>query len=184
MDEIYIQRILDGDSEAYRFLISKYKDMAYSIAMSIIKNEYDAEEVLQIAFVNAFNNLNSFRLNSKFSTWLNKIVINESFKKLKKRKAEIIDFKDNPPDYSIENLNPVFKLEEDDQKFYINEALKQLPAKECLILRLFYLEQNSIEEVREITGWSVSDIKVTLYRARIRLKQVLIDIFKLDNKAL
>jgi RNA polymerase sigma-70 factor (ECF subfamily) len=79
MDEIHIQRILEGDSEAYRFLISKYKDMAYSIAMSIIKNEYDAEEILQIAFVNAFNNLNSFRRNSKFSTWLNKIIINESF---------------------------------------------------------------------------------------------------------
>jgi len=59
-----------------------------------------------------------------------------------------------------------------------------MPAKECLILRLFYLEENSIEEVREITGWSVSDIKVTLYRARIRLKQILTEVFKLDKKAL
>ena len=184
MDDIYIQRILEGDSEAYRFLISKYKDMAYSVAMSIVKNEFDAEEILQIAFVNAFLNLNSFKKNSKYSTWLYKIVINESFKKLKKQKAEIIDFKYIPPDYSSDNLNPLLKLEEDDQKFYINEALKQLPAKECLILRLFYLEQNSIEEVREITGWSISDLKVTLYRARIRLKQVLTEVFKLDNKVL
>jgi RNA polymerase sigma-70 factor (ECF subfamily) len=184
MDDFYIQRILEGDSESYRFLISKYKDMAYSIAMSIVKNEFDAEEILQISFVNAFKNLHSFKKNSKYSTWLYKIVINESFKKLKKKKTEIIDFKDNPPDYSSDNLNPLLKLVEDDQKFYINEALKHLPAKECLILRLFYLEQNSIEEVREITGWSTSDIKVTLYRARIRIKQVLTEVFKLDNKVL
>lgn len=184
MDEIYIQRILEGDSEAYRSLITKYKDMAYSIAMSISKNEFDAEEILQVAFVKAFNNLNSFKKNSKFSTWLNRIVINESFKSLKKQKNEIIDFKDAPPDFSIDSLSPILKLEEDDQKFYINEALKQMPAKECLILRLFYLEQNSIEEIREITGWSISDIKVTLNRARIRMKQVLTEVFKLDNKAL
>lgn len=184
MDEIYIQRILEGDSDAYRFLISKYKDMAYSIAISIIKNEYDAEEILQISFVNAFNHLSSFKKKSKFSTWLTKIIINESFKKLKIQKNEIVDFKDYPPDYSNENLSILLKLEEDDQKFYINEALKHLSAKDSLILKLFYLEQNSIEEVREITGWSVSDIKVRLFRARIRLKHVLTEVFKLDKKAL
>jgi len=68
MDEIYIQRILDGDSEAYRFLILKYRDMAYSIAMSVIKNEFDAEEILQVSFAKAFNNHDSFKRNSKFST--------------------------------------------------------------------------------------------------------------------
>jgi len=184
MDDINIQRILDGDSEAYRFLILKYRDMAYSIAMSVIKNEFDAEEILQVSFAKAFNNLDSFKRNSKFSTWLYRIVINESFKSLKKQKAEIIDFKETPPDFSIDILNPILKLEEEDQKFYLNKALKQMPAKECLILRLFYLEENSIEEVREITGWSVSDIKVTLFRARIRLKQILTEVFKLDKKAL
>lgn len=184
MDDLYIERILGGDSEAFRFLISKYKDMAFSIAVSIVKNEFDAEEILQIAFVNAFNNLSSFKRNSKFSTWLNKIVINESYKKFNKQKTEIIDFTNNPPDFSCENLNPLSVLEADDQKYYINEALKKLPAKECLILRLFYLEQYNIVEVQEITGWSAPDIKVTLYRARIRLKQILTEVFKLDKKAL
>jgi len=184
MDEIYIQRILTGNSEAYRYLISKYKDMAYSIAVSIIKNEFDAEEIIQLSFVKAFNNLSSFKRTSKFSTWLYRIVINESFKQFKKRNTEIIDFKETLPDISSETLNPLLKLEVEDQKYYINEALKQLPSKECLVLRLFYLEQNTIEEMREITGWSISDIKVTLHRARIRLKQVITQVYKLDNNVL
>lgn len=184
MDEVYIEKILAGNFEAYRYLISKYKDMAYSIAMSVIKNECDAEEIIQVSFVKAFNNLNSFRGTSKYSTWFYRIVVNESFKSLRKQKSEILEFKGTIPDLSCDNFNPLLKLEEEDQKYYINEALKKMPSKECLILRLFYLEQNSIDEVREITGWSVADIKVTLHRARIRIKQVLLEDFKLDYKTL
>lgn len=184
MDEIYIQKILAGNSEAYRYLISKYKDMAYSIAMSVIKNESDAEEITQLSFVKAFNNLSSFKSTSKFSTWLYRIIVNESFRQFKKRNTEIIEYKETLPDISNETLVPLLKLEEEDQKYYINEALKHLHPKQCLVLRLFYLDQNTIEEVREITGWSVSDIKVTMYRARIRLKQVITQVYKLDNNAL
>jgi RNA polymerase sigma-70 factor (ECF subfamily) len=184
MDEVYIRKILDGDRGAFKFIISKYKDMAYSIAMSVIRNEYDAEEIIQTSFVNAFNNLHSFRRNSKFSTWFYRIVINESFKLSGKRKTEFIVFNETLPDISNDTLNPLLKLEEDDQKYIINEALKHLPPKECLSLRLYYLEQNSIDEIREITGWSVSDIKVTLHRARIRLKYVIVKVYKLNPKVL
>lgn len=184
MDDIYIKRILAGDSGAFRYLIAKYKDMAYSIAMSVLQNEYDAQEIIQTAFVRAFDNLGSFKGNSKFSTWLYRIVINESLKYSNKHKYELLDFKETLPDVSSETLSPLLKLEADDQTYYINEALKQLLPKECLVLRLFYLQQNTIEEVRELTSWSVSDIKVTLHRARIRLKQVLKQVYKLDNKVL
>ncbi|MGD0756386.1 MAG: sigma-70 family RNA polymerase sigma factor [Bacteroidales bacterium] len=184
MDEIYIQRILEGDHQAFRQLIAKYKDMAYSIAMSVVKDEFYAEEVIQLSFLIAFNKLSSFKGIAKFSTWFYRIVINESFKILKKNKTEFIDFVDTIPDISNDKSQEIFNLELDDQKYYINEALKRMSPKESLALRLFYLDQNSLEEICSITGWTLSSIKVILFRARTDLKYILTNIFKLDKKVL
>ncbi len=184
MDEIYIQRILEGDHQAFRQLIAKYKDMAYSIAMSVVKDEFCAEEIIQGSFLIAFNKLATFKGSSKFSTWFYRIVINESFKSAKRHKAEFVYFMDTPPEIPDEIDNAILKLEVDDQKYFINEALKKLSAKESLVLRLFYLDENSVEEIAGITGWSSSNIKVVLHRARINFRYVLSDIYKLDKKVL
>jgi|ERR1035437_826329 RNA polymerase sigma-70 factor (ECF subfamily) len=184
MDEFYIQKILDGDSETFRYLVSKYKDMAFSIAMSVIKDEFFAQEIIQISFLKAFDKLNTFKGVSRFSTWFYRIVINESFKFLKKQKNEFLQFVETPPEKSDEIEISILKLEEDDQKYYIDEALKRLSSKESLSLRLFYLEENSIEEICDITGWSSSNIKVILHRARINLKLILTEMYKLNKKSL
>jgi RNA polymerase sigma-70 factor (ECF subfamily) len=184
MDEIYIQRILDGDHQAFRQLIAKYKDMAYSIAMSVVKDEFYAEEIIQGSFLIVYDKLASFKGASKFCTWFYRIVINESFKLAKRHKTEFVDFVEIPPEISDEIENTILKLEVDDQKYFINEALKKISAKESLVLRLFYLDENSIEEIAGITGWSSSNIKVVLHRARINLRYVLSEIYKLDKKVL
>ena len=184
MDEICINQILQGDSQAFRQLITKYKDMAYSIAMSVVKDEFYSEEILQSSFLIAYDKLSTFKGASKFSTWFYRIVINESFKYAKKHKSEFIDFVEIPPESSNEFENAILKLEVDDQKYFINEALKKITPKESLILRLFYLNENSIEEISSETGWSSSNIKVILHRARINLRQILTDIYKLDKKVL
>ena len=182
MDENCIRRILDGDSKAFRQIIIKYKDMAYSLAMSVIKNEFYAQEILQNSFLITYDKLSTFNGASKFSTWFYRIVINESFKYVKKHKTEFIDFVETPPEIPNEMENAILKLELDDQKYYITEALKKISPKESLILRLFYLDENSIEEIRSITGWSSSNIKVILHRARINLKHILTEIYKLDKQ--
>ena len=184
MDEICINRILNGDPEAFRQLIAKYKDMAYSIAMSVVKDEFYAEEIIQGSFLIAYSKLATFKGASKFSTWFYRIVTNESFKLAKRHKAEFVYYMDAPPEISDEIDNAILKLEEDDQKYFINEALKILSAKESLTLRLFYLEENSIEEISGITGWSSSNIKVVLHRARFNLRYILSEIYKLDKKVL
>jgi RNA polymerase sigma factor (sigma-70 family) len=184
MDDIFIQKILAGDSEEFRHLITTYKDMAYSIAMSVIKNEFYAEEILQVSFLKAFDNLATLKGASKFSTWFYRIVINESFKYSKKHKTEFVDFVETTPEISEEINNAILNLKLDDQKYFINEALKQISSKESLVLRLFYLDENSIEEISDITGWSSSNIKVILHRARTNLRFILTKIYKLDKKVL
>lgn len=184
MDNSLVQKILDGDSEAFRHIISKYKDMAYSIAMSVTKNEFQAEEILQVSFLKVYDKLNTFKGEAKFSTWLYKIVINESFKLVKKNKTELVDFVETLPEVSNEFNNEILILEEADQKLLVNEALKKIPSKESLVLRLFYLEENSISDISDITGWSSSNIKVILHRARINLKLILTETYQLDKTAL
>lgn len=184
MDNVCIQKVLGGDSEAFRQLITKYKDMAYSIAMSVVKDEFYAEEILQVSFVKAFEKLSTFKGDSKFSTWIYRIVVNESFKQIKKQKTEFVDFVEIPPEVSNEIDSSFLKLEQDDQKYFINEALKKISPQESLALRLFYLEENSIDEISNITGWTTSNIKVILHRSRVNLRLILTDILKLDKKVL
>lgn len=173
MDSIYIEKILNGDTEAFRYFIRQYKDMAYSLAMSIVKDEHKAEEVLQSAFVNAYSNLASFKGKSKFSSWLYRIVVNESFKSIRKQNFQQVNL-DQVSENEIPNLDDFSqKLSADEQKYFINEALVRLSPNESLALRLFYLEENSIEAITEITGWSSSKAKVILHRARKNMKLLL-----------
>ena len=165
MDDIYIRKVCEGDTEAFRYFLKQYKGMAFSLAISIVKDEFAAEEVVQDAFIKAFNGLKSFSRKSKFSTWLYRIVLNEAFARIKKLKKEPIVYNAEYV-YDVADESVLESLQEDEQTHLINEALKKLPPKESLVLRLFYLEEESIKAVCDITGWSESNTKVLLHRAR------------------
>lgn len=185
MCERYIQKVRDGDTEAFRFIVRKHKDEAFSLAMSVVKDEFLAKDVVQNAFVKAYTKLETFRGNAKFSTWLYRIVINEAFiqQRKQKRQAKIKEgvAEDQQP-LDIKNLPS--EIEEDDQQYVINEALKQIAAKYSLALRLFYLQDFSIVEIREVTGWSTSNTKVILHRARKKVKRILNEIMNIDKEEL
>lgn len=166
-DDIYIKKVLSGDTDAFRYFVTSYKDMAFSVAVSVVKDEFTAADVVQEAFVRAFENLKSFKGKSKFSTWFFRIVINESFKILQKNKIQYTE-----KELVLEDI-PVDKLKIVDQKFFINEALRTMTPNESLVLRLFYLNENDLNEICEMTGWSKSKVKVTLHRGRITMKEKL-----------
>jgi RNA polymerase sigma-70 factor (ECF subfamily) len=173
MDDIYIQKVLDGNQDAFRFLIKKYKNLSYSYAMSVVKDEFVAQEVLQTSFISAYTKLNTFKGNSKFSTWLYRIVVNEAFKVLNKRKKDFLVYEETTVNTEKGIDDMVLKTDLDYQQYYINEALKRLGAKESLALRLFYLEEHSIIEIADITGWNKTNIKVLLHRGRNNMKKIL-----------
>ena len=183
MDEIYIQKVLKGDSDAFRFLIREYKDIGYSLAMSVFKDEFAAQDVLQASFVIAYTKLSTFKGKSKFSTWFYRIIINEAFKVLKKHNKDIVSYGELPVNISTDVEDTGSRIDGEDQRYYINEALKLLSPNESLALRLFYLGENSIEEIAEITGWSNTNIKVILHRARINMRQLLETRFNVNQTA-
>lgn len=164
MEEFYIRKVIEGDEQGFRYFIRRYQDMAFSIAISVVKDEFLAEEVVQESYLSAFDKMSTFKGHSKFSTWFYRIIVNKAFRYLDKEKKwrneSLTMVEENAASDSID------KLEEDERKYYINEALKQMVPQESLALRLFYLEEMALNEVREVTGWSISKVKVVIHRAR------------------
>ncbi len=184
MDDLYIKKVLDGHTEEFRHFIKQYKDLAFSVAFSVVKNEFTAAEVVQESFVKAFENLKSFKGESKFSTWFCRIVINESFKIIRKEKRTVSETRfDLSSDFG-ENPVAFDAIKESEQKFYINECLNLLPVNESLVLRLFYLAENSIKEICEMTGWSESNVKVHLHRGRKNMQELLQKLLNTEVKSL
>lgn len=174
MDESYIQNILKGDIQAFRYLVNKYKDRAFNLSRSIVHSDLDAEEATQDAFIQAYRNLSKFRAKASFSTWFYRIVVNESLKKIKKKKLHYIPIdevlmNDIIPDIRIEAIE---HLHQEEQKEIINEVLEKLKETECLLLKLYYLEEKKINEISEITGLTLSNCKVILYRARKNFAEI------------
>lgn len=172
MDGHYIRKVLNGDTEAFSYLVTTYKHMAFSIAIAVLKDEFLAEEAVQNAFISAFRSLDSFHQQAKFSTWFYRIVTNESLMLLRKSKREPVTFTSDYDD-EIADDSPVLSMQQQEQQHLVNQGLQLLPPNESLALRLFYLEEESIKNVCDITGWTASNTKVILHRARKNLGQVI-----------
>ena len=164
-DDLNIRKVLNGDEGAFRYFITEYKDMAFTVAISVVKEQNIAQEVVQDAFLKAFKSLHSFKKEALFSTWFYRIVVNEALMRLKKMKRDILIFSPDC-DRDVRDESVFFSLEEPEQSHLINEALKKLSPNESLVLRLFYLQEENLRSVGDITGMSVANVKVTLHRAR------------------
>ncbi|MFZ4522301.1 MAG: RNA polymerase sigma factor [Bacteroidales bacterium] len=170
-DNHYIDRVLGGDVAAYATLVAKHKNLVFSIALKILSNREDAEEVAQDCFLKVFQALKTFERKSKFSTWLYRIVYNAAISKTRKKKLEFVPM-DN---YVIDNYTEddvatgIGEIDPDVQKAMIDRAMEQLSADDHLLITLFYKAENSIEDISNITGLSMSNVKVRLHRIRKKL---------------
>ena len=161
-----VNRSKAGDTSAFRDLVNAYKDVSLTLACSVLKDTNLAEDAVQTAFIKVFEKLNTFRQDSKFSTWLYRIVIHTAYNLLKQQKNHVQ--MDVLAGSAIEanGKTDTKALTEQDQKKYIHLALNKIKPDEALILRLFYLYEHTIVEIQEVTGFSKSKIKVDLHRGR------------------
>jgi RNA polymerase sigma factor (sigma-70 family) len=175
MELFYLNQVLDGNTSCFSYFIDKYKNMAFSIAFRITNNKEDAEEAVQDSFLKAFGSLSTFRQEAAFSTWLYKIVVNTSITKAKRKKILIQDIDDaHVRDIAVEHIEEVYKtLEDAERKKLIGNALQVLVMEDRLLLTLYYLNENSIDEIKEITGIKADNVKMKLHRARKKLYIVL-----------
>lgn len=177
--ELIIAKVKQGDMVAFNALIDEYKAMAFTLALKLMKNREDAEEVAQDAFVKAYKNIGQFEGKSKFSTWLYTIVYNTALTRLRKKQLDMQDI----DSHSVESSSAYSEsgmewrnLQRDERSSYIKQALEQLVEEDQVVITLFYLNENSLAEICEITNWELSNVKVRLHRAR---KRLLIELEKL-----
>lgn len=170
-DEFYIGQVVNGNNNAFAALVDKHKEMVFTIAVKILRNPEDAEEVAQDAFIKAFNALSSFKREAKFSTWLYRIAYNTAISKSRKKRHEFSAIDEEMiNNYTTDSVtNSVNKLDREEQITAINALMEQLPEEENLLLTLFYKNEKSVDEISEITGYSQSNVKVKLYRIRKKM---------------
>jgi RNA polymerase sigma-70 factor (ECF subfamily) len=182
-----VQQAKDGDLEAFSELVRRYDRNIFRIAQHITHNEEDAQDVVQDAFLKAYQNLEQFQGNSKFYTWLVRIAVNEALMKLRKRRndrtvsidedvetdegtmpREVADWSPNPEQlYGTSELGDILK-----------KTIQGLPPGFRTVFVLRDIEGLSTEETAEMLGLSVPAVKSRLLRARLQLRERLAKYFK------
>ncbi|MCL7754662.1 sigma-70 family RNA polymerase sigma factor [Polaribacter sp. Z022] len=167
----YITKVINGDTNAFAYLVDEYKNMVYSLAYKMTKNKEEAEEISQDTFIKAFKNLSKFKGDSKFSTWLYRIAYHTSLDAIKKNKknnsnVEINEFTFNQIQ-SVENI--LEGIERKERSIILSDCLDKLPEEERSIIWMFYYDELSLKEITEITDFSEANLKVKLHRARKKL---------------
>ena len=166
----YIQRVKAGDFKAFSYIVSDYQQMVFTIVFRIVNNREDAEDITQEIFIKVFKSLDSFKEESEFSTWLYRIAYNTTLSEVRKRKIVFASFDDDLSTLKDEEINEnVEDLVVEERIFYLEQALKTLPAEDALLITMFYLDNQSIEEISRISNLSQANVKVKLHRIRKKL---------------
>ncbi|MGM9758653.1 MAG: RNA polymerase sigma factor [Parabacteroides sp.] len=163
----WIARIVAGDMQSFSCLVARYERMAFTLALRVLGNREDAEEAAQDAFLRAYRALPDFRFDCKFSTWFYRIVYRTALTALQGRQETITYEEELSPDLSVSEADAAASLlERKERHAIVSQVLKTLPPDDSLLLTLYYLEECSVEEIRQITDWSTTNIKTKLFRAR------------------
>lgn len=177
-----IARILQGEEHLFHQLIRPCEQMAYRTAYSILRNEADAEDVAQEAVIKAYRALKNFRGESRFSTWLLSIVVNEARGRLRQMTRAPLDSLDGKTEedgdftpFMLADWReiPSELLERAELQSSIEAAIEKLNPTYREVFLLRDKEERSISEIAEIVGVSSALVKVRLFRARMALQKQL-----------
>ncbi len=176
-----MQQVLSGNTSAYAYFVDSYQDMAITIAFRICGNMQDAEDVVQESYVKAYRNLHAFRSESKFSTWLYRIVYNTAVTHSKNRiwtgmnETEI----ECAADLTDQGADAV--LVERERREVVADVLERMPKGDALLLTLYYMEDHPVKEIASITGLNEPNVKVKLFRARKMFKELMTATYSMEE---
>ena len=176
-DMTVIQLVLQGQQAAFSILVERYQSYVFTLVLRYVPNREQAEELAQDVFIKAYRFLADFKGNSKFSTWLYTIVNTTCLSHMRKKQNEPVLMSDAHTEYVSETYSSgemaSDRLEQKTQKQLFADAIKRLPDEDAHIINLFYMAEQSIDEIAVILGLTPNNVKVKLYRARLKLKEVL-----------
>jgi len=176
-----------GDQAAFSELVTHYERKIYRLAKNITRNDEDAEDVLQDAFLKAYTHLDNFKGDSKFYTWIVRIAVNEALMRLRKRKTDRTVPLDEPVELGEETVareiavwedNPEQRYSKEEWRNILDAAVDDLKPDFRTVFVLRDIEELSTEETAETLGISVPAVKSRLLRARLALRETLTRQFK------
>lgn len=187
-DEQIIQGIRNGEEAAFKELVDKYQELVINVCNSFLHNKDDALDVSQDVFIKAYHSIDRFRGQSRISTWLYRIAVNQSLNYLRDRKRKNI-FSSLDVLFSNPGSDPLEKVEDNDdiapakmerqeQKDLLHRAIESLPKKQRVALTLNKLEELPYKEVAEIMDITVSETGVLINRAKKALQKKMAAEFK------
>ena len=186
-DVALVERTKAGDSSAFEQLVRQYDRQIYRTALHITQNREDAEDITQDVFFKAFQKLDQFQGNSKFSTWLVRIAVNESLMRLRRRKTSKTVSMDQdveteegaiPRDFAEWRPNPEQIFSQSELGDILRKTIAGLPPGFRTVFTLRDIENLSTEETAEALGLSVPAVKSRLLRARLQLRERLSRYFR------
>jgi RNA polymerase sigma-70 factor (ECF subfamily) len=167
-DERLIQSTLAGDDEAFAALVVRHKRRIFGIAARFTRSDAELDDLCQEIFIKAYRYLGKFRGEAPFEHWLARVGVRACYDHLRKtrhdRDAVALDSIELP---STDNIEPRRAHE------VLDFAMARLSAEERLVITLLELEERTVREIAELTGWSESNVKVRAFRARLHLKEIL-----------
>ncbi len=179
-----IERVLGGDRRAFEVLVRRHERRVFRVTLAVLGNIEDAEEAMQDAFVKAFRHLDQFRRESRFTTWLTRIAVNEALQKRQSRKDSVSldDSRDvleraeepfAPRRFEAWRADPEKLYGKQELRQIIEHAVQSLPViyREAFVLR--DIEEMSAEEAAEAIGITVGALKSRLLRARLMIREAL-----------
>lgn len=175
-DAELVKQVLNGNNNAFRFLVSKYQKLVFHVVGRIVQQNGDVEDICQEVFIKVFQKIRKFRGESRLSTWIATIAYNTSISHVRKlqRRGEI-SYDENPVIVEREkdtSINPD-SIEKKEIKKYLLGVIETLPVNYRTVLTLYHLEEFSYREIEQITKMPEGTIKSYLSRARKMLKEKL-----------
>lgn len=187
-ETVLIEQLKQGDEAAFKLIVERWKDMVYNTVLGIVQNETEAEDITQDVFIKVFENISSFKGESKFSTWLYKIAISKAldFLRSRKRKKRFGFVKslfggDHEEESRLADFyHPGVKLDNKERSAALFRAIGKLPENQKAAFTLHKLEGLSYQEISEVLNTTVSAVESLMSRAKVNLRKEL-EVFYSNN---
>lgn len=182
-DDKLVEKAIGGDESAYKRLVDKYERALFFHIRKMVNDREQIEDLVQEAFVKAFDNLNTYSTNYAFSTWLYRIATNHTIDYLRKKKLNTLSIDDpvKTKDGKMEMQLPDKKAKTDrsiikkQRQKIVQKAIKDLPKKYRKVIELRHMEEKSYKEIAEVLDSPLGTVKAHIFRAREMLYKELKD---------
>ena len=180
-EAVFVRAAKRGDLNAFETLVNRYESKIFRLAQNITQNREDAEDVMQEAFLKAFEHLGEFQGNSRFYTWLVRIAVNQALMKLRKRRPnqisldEPVETEDDLMPREVEDWgpSPEERFAQTELNGILSNVIAELDPPFRIVFQLCDIEDLSTEETAEVLGLSAPAVKSRLLRARLKLRHKL-----------